>query len=246
MRRTLSSRRSRGRAFAIACVVVLSGVVQAAAAPKPKEEPKSPYPVKTLDDAGYTFSPEIVKALEESVAKAGKANKNTFAVLGIGLPNKDISVKVPNGWTMISLKESAKELTGAGATPRNMLAALPEFLAREKPEIVIIIPDQAAGRKTTESENFDWEDAARTCVRFGALPVLGISPVFPAADKEGKDLRTIVGEAAFAANCPTIDLKAPSQFSRRLLDLLSLVEEHIFKRPVTAKPVVVPAGGGEE
>jgi len=217
-----------------------------AAAQAPKAEPKAEFPQKVLEEAGFTFNGDIVKALQGTVAKAGKANKNTFAVLGIGMPNKDISVKVPTGWTYVGLKEFAKELTGSAATPRNLLAALPEFLAKEKPEIVVIIPDQAAGRKTSDAEIFDWEDTARLCVRFGALPVFGISPSFPAADKEAKDLRTIVSEAAIAAQCPTIDLKAPSQFSKRLVELMALLEEHVYKRAVTAKPVQAATGGGEE
>jgi hypothetical protein len=229
---------------ALLSLTLASAAFAAAQAPKP--EPKPEFPVKVLDDAGYTFNGDIVKALQGSVAKAGKANKNTFAVLGIGLPNKDIAIKAPNGWTYVGLKESAKELTGAAASPRNVLATLPDFLAKEKPEIVVIIPDQAAGRKTSDTELFDWEDTARLCIRFGAVPVFGISPTFPAADKDAKDLRTLVSEAALAAQCPAIDLKAPSQFSKRLLELMGLLEEHVYKRAVTAKPVQGPAGGGEE
>jgi len=235
-----------GAAGVLSLAIAISGSSAFGAAKAPEVEPKSEYPVKVLDEAGFGFNGVIAKALQDSVAKSGKANKNTFAVLGIGLPNKDIAVKVPNGWTLAGLKESAKDLTGSAATPRHVLAALPEFLAREKPELVVIISDQAAGRKTSDTEQFDWEDAARICIRFGALPVLGVPPVFPAADKEGKDLRTVISEAAQAANCPTIDLKAPSQFSKRLVEVMGLCEEHVFKRAVTAKPVPAAQGGGEE
>ncbi|HYF51920.1 MAG TPA: Gfo/Idh/MocA family oxidoreductase, partial [Planctomycetota bacterium] len=44
-----------------------------AAAQAPKAEPKAEFPQKVLEEAGFTFNGDIVKALQGTVAKAGKA-----------------------------------------------------------------------------------------------------------------------------------------------------------------------------
>jgi hypothetical protein len=229
---------------ALATVLLVLGMSHplfAAAAPTPaKVDPNAP-PTKTFDDGGFTFNADMVKALKAAMARGGAGNKNTVALVGVGLPSKDLSTKVPSGWTPISLKDAAKELIGAGAAPRILLAQLPEFLAKEKPEIVIIVSDMAGGRKLTDTEQYDWEDAARLCMRMGALPILGVPPSFP-GEKDAKDLRTLVTEAANGANCPTIDMKAPSQFSKRFAELAVLLETHLYNRTPTAP--IKPVGGG--
>jgi len=209
---------------------VLTGP-EAAAAKAPKQ---------TLDDGGVIFSPELALALQKLV-KPG-ATKNTFALVGPGLPIKELETKLPEKWTKVA---STKETAGPLAHPRHLLAALPKFIAENKPEVVFIFGETVLGsRKVTHTEHFDWEDLARLCIRMGALPVLAVpaaQPADPKATEPKEDLRAVMIVAIGDANCPAIDLKSPSQIARRVAMVTDYFDKYVFCRvePATATPGTV-------
>jgi hypothetical protein len=217
-------------------LMLLSTSVLAGAAKTPAKPPPPPdaFPPKTIEDGGYIFNEAMTKTLKTSVAKLSNVTKCSIAFVGVGLPNKDIQVKAPNGWTTLS--KDGSNLTGAAAAPRGLLVNLPEFLAKEKPEIVVIFTDSAPGRKLSDSEQYDWEDVARLCFRMGALPVFAVSA--SADEKAEKDVRSSALQAASDAGIPLICLRAASQFPKRLAEILIGVEKYVFGRNPTA-----PAAG---
>lgn len=194
-------------------------------------------PKKTFEDGGIVFSPEIATHLQKNV-KAG-ANKNTLLMVGPGLPQKDLDNKLPEKWTRIA---APKELAGVQAAPRSLLAMLPKFLVEHKPEVVVIVPEMAPGRKLSSTEQYDWEDLARICQRLGAVPIIAV-PV-PAAAAAGAadakdDLHTSTKAAVTDSLSPAIDMKAPTVAPRRLAAVLDLLDKHVYCRT----PLEAPAPG---
>lgn len=196
-----------------------------------KKAPKS-----TIDDGGILFGPEMAVALQKQI-KAGAA-KNTFALLGPGIPLKELDAKLPEKWTRVG---STEKLFGPTAGPRALLAALPDFISKNKPEVIFFFGETVPGpRKTTSTEHFDWEDVARLCLRMGAMPVIAISPATAAAANPAEareDLRTAMSAAAGDANCPAIDLKVPSQIPRKVAMMTDLFDKFVFCRVEPDAPV---------
>ncbi|HYG76431.1 MAG TPA: hypothetical protein VEK08_15605 [Planctomycetota bacterium] len=186
-------------------------------------------PKKTLDDGGVTFGPEIAAALQKSIKPS--ANKNTFALVGPGLPIKELETKTPEKWTKVAM---TKETSGPLASPRNLLAVLPKFIAETKPEVVFIFGETApTARKVTHTEHYDWEDLAKVCIRLGVIPVLAVpaaQPPDPKATEPREDLRAVMLTAAGDANCPVIDLKAPTQIPRRVAIMVDYFDKYVFCR----------------
>jgi len=185
-------------------------------------------PKKIFEDGGMIFGPEIAAALKKAI-KPG-ATPNTILVIGPGLPFKEMDNFKPIGkWQALPL---AKELTGPTATPAHLLALLPSFLGKNKPEVVVFFAETTGTRKPTNDERFDWEDLARICKRMGALPVFGV----PAAGTQ-EELRKDLLEGVNLAFAPAVDLKAPSTVPKRIAHLLDLFDRHIFERTPVDAPV---------
>ncbi len=200
-------------------------------------------PAKLLDDGGIQFGPEIAKSLLEAIANPSAVQKS-MGFVGPGLPAKDVTLKAPPSWNWVI---NAKELSGADGTPRALLAVLPDYLAREKPEVVFFFGETTPVRKLSPTEKYDWTDLARMCLRLGAIPVLAV-PSSVGKEKENapenkeESLRAIMLQAAADSGCAVIDLKAPSQVARRVAELAFLLEKHVFCRAaLDAKP---PSSGG--
>jgi hypothetical protein len=218
-----------------------AGGAQPAPAPATNLSPAQRAPKKTLEDSGALFGPEMAAALQKAI-KPGAAN--TYVVLGPGLPVAGLdSGKVPDKWTRVP---NSKEFVGSAAAPRALLAALPEFLTKNKPEIVFLVGEGTLTRKTTMLEPLDWEDLARVCLRMGAVPVFAVPPAAP--NKEGpvgmaEDLRTSMVKAATEVNCPAIDMKTAQLIPRLVKQMISALDMHVFCRtpieaPGTKKPGV--------
>lgn len=185
-------------------------------------------PKKTFEDGGMIFSPEISAALKKSI-KSG-ATPNTVLLVGPGLPFKEMDTFKPIGkWQTLPL---AKELTGPTASPAHLLALLPPFLGKNKPEVVVFFGESVGTRKPGSDERLDWEDLARICKRMGALPVYAVQPT-----GSQDELRKELLEAVTAALAPAIDLKAPSTVPKRLSHMLDLLDRHIFERTPVDAPV---------
>jgi hypothetical protein len=194
--------------------------------------PQGKSPEKTLEDGGVLFNPGIAKNLTAAIASSS-ANKNTVAFSGPGLPNKDLNLRAPEKWNAIGGKEFQ------GAPPRALLVTLPDMLVKDKPEVVILFGDGSL--KPTGSEQADWEDLARLCLRFGAIPVLAIPAAPAGGEKEAKDVRASMIEAAVASGCPAIDLRAASHVSKRIAEVSGLLEKHVYAR--LALDAVIPGTG---
>jgi len=190
--------------------------------------PQGRSPKKTFEDGGMLFGPEIATAMKKAI-KPG-ATPNTILVVGPGLPFKEMDNFKPIGkWQTLPI---AKELTGASATPSHLLALLPPFLGKNKPEVVVFFGESTGTRKPTNDERLDWEDLARICKRMGALPVFAV----PAAGTQ-EELRKDLLEGVNLAFAPAIDLKAPSTVPKRLAQMLDLFDRHIFERTPVDAPV---------
>ena len=190
-------------------------------------------PKRTLEEGGALFGPEIAGALQK-IVKPGSAN--SFAVIGPGLPLKEMEGKTPDKWTRLP---NSKEVAGATAGPRVLLATLPDFLAKSKPEVVFVVGEITTTRKTAMLEALDWEDVARVCLRMGVVPVLVVPPAAPA--KEGpigmaEDVRTGMTKAAEEAKCPAIDLKTLATVHRLVTQMLGLLDKHVFCRVPLDQP----------
>ena len=147
--------------------------------------------VKKIDLGGSIFNPEIAEAMQK-FHEHGKPTPNVIGLAGPGLPIPEVEGKPPTGWSI----KSAKNLD---EPPRVLLAHLPEFLGKEKPEIVFLFADAGSPRKLNALEALDWQDLAKLCGRLGAVPVL-VVPI--AAGNEDKDaLRTALLKAADAVHC---------------------------------------------
>lgn len=223
--------------------------------PAPKVDPKAPVPApaptgpeaiakkapkNTIEDGGFIFSPELALALQKAI-KPG-ATKNSYALLGPGIPIKELEAKLPEKWTRVAASEKT---AGPQASPRSLLASLPEFISRNKPEVVFFFGETTAGgRKPSSSEHFDWEDLARVCIRMGAIPVLAVPAAGTSDPKPGEareDLRTSMISAAGDAGCAAIDLKIPSQIPRRVATMTDLFDKFVFCR---VEPDAPAAGAG--
>ncbi|MCY3020528.1 MAG: hypothetical protein NTW87_16020 [Planctomycetota bacterium] len=198
--------------------------------------PAAKAPKRALEDGGMLFGPEIAAALQKTV-KAQTAN--TYALIGPGLPIKELeTAKPPDKWTRVP----NKDMLGPLASPRRLLPLLPDYIAKNKPEVVFLFGETTTSRKMTMLEALDWEDLARICLRMGVVPVLAVPPAAPV--KEGpigmqEDLRTSMVKAATDANCPAVDLKTPAQIPRLVTQMVHLLDRHVYCRV----PLDAPATG---
>jgi hypothetical protein len=199
----------------------MTSAARAAAAPK-----------KVLEDGGIVFNPEIAVNLQKRFAKPS-ATAKTILLAGPGLPNKEFDAKPPATWTLV---HAPKEIIGPGAGANALLIALAETLTASKPEVVILVGESGTNRKPAASEEFDWSDVARLCMRLGAVPVFGIPA---AASEDPENLRKTMQEAAEEAGCPAVELKVPSVTPKRIAELATLLEKHVFCRV----PLDAPASG---
>lgn len=184
-------------------------------------------PKKTLEEDGFLFSGDIFIAAQ-AAHKQGMT-PNTIALVGPGLPNPELEAKAPSRWTFLP---TAREVAGVLIAPERLSSSLPAFIVKNKPEVVVLVGEVRSSRKLSLDERSEWEDLAKICARFGAVPVLAI----PTAATPG-DLRKEMLEAADATHCAVIELRAP--LDKRLGKLLSLIEKHVFERtppPATEKP----------
>jgi len=195
--------------------------------------PAQKSPGKTLDTGGALFNPEIAAAMQKAVKPRGSY---TYLVAGPGLPLKEFEAAPPEKWTHLP---GGKELSGAAATPRNLLAALPLSVSALKPEqwpeVIFLVGEATPTRKTTMLEALDWQDLTALCLRLGAVPVLAVPA--PAPAKDGpitmvEDQRATMLRAAAELNCPAVDLnlKDPKQLSRLVRQMITLLDKHVFCR----------------
>lgn len=195
--------------------------VPAAAAPAVNEAVAAKAPLKSIDDGGVVFSPQVAVGMQKGL-KPGAAPR-TLAFAGPGLPLRELEAALPEKWKRAP---AGKEFSGSIATPRNLLAALPELLAKEKPEVIFLAAEAVPARKPSSTERQDWEDVARLCLRMGAVPVLGVPP-----GQEGKDdMRAAMLAAAGDAQCPVIDLRGTTQAGKRAAAAIDLLEKFVFCR----------------
>jgi len=202
---------------------------KATAPAKPVDStPAGRSPKKTFEDGGMIFGPEISTAVKKAL-KPG-ATPSTVVFVGPGLPFKEMdNFKAPAKWQAMPIP---KELTGPTATPAHLLALLPAFLGKNKPEVVVLFSESTGSRKPGADERQDWEDLARVCKRMGALPVFAVQ-----AQGSQDELRKELMEAVPMALSPAIDLKAPSTVPKRLAQMLDLFDRHIFERTPVDAPV---------
>jgi len=225
-------------------------------APATAVTPADKAPRKTLEEGGALFGPDIATALHKLV-KPGTSY--VFASLGPGLPKPEFDGKQLEKWDKWSRLTLPSEtgLIGPTATPRNLLGAVPTYIAGlkadQKPDVVFVIGEIAPKRKLTMLESLDWEDLGRVCLRLGAVPVMAV-PAAPPAIKDGPvgmqdDVRTAMLKAASDLNCPVIDcnLKDPKQLPRLVKQMLMLIDKHILWRtPVEQPGGAQPGKKGEE
>ena len=196
-------------------------------------------PKKTLDDGGMIFSPELAAALQKARGTTA-ATPNTLLFAGPGLPIKELDGKHPDKWTVLAVKDP-KELIGPLAGPRGLLISLPDQIAKEKPEVVVLFGDMTPGRKLTSTEQLDWCDVARLCLRMGTLPVLAIPPGTGGGEKEQLHVFMLAAlDTVTDKGCLAIELKAPTFVPRRIAEMTNLLDKFVFCRispdaPVTGK-----------
>lgn len=197
-------------------------------------------PKRDLEQGGAFFGPEMAAALQKAI-KPGAAN--TYAAIGPGLPMREFEGKAPEKWTRAPL---GKEAVGAALLPRNLLATLPDFIVKSKPEVVFLVGEVTTTRKLSMLESLDWEDLARLCLRLGAVPVLAVPPAAPVKDGPvglQDDLRSAMVRAATEANCPAIDMKNLQLLPRLEAQMLGLLDKHVFCRSPLDQPGSVPTPG---
>ena len=197
-------------------------------------------PKKALDDGGILFGPEIAVQLQKRFAKPS-ATPNTYLFAGAGLPNKEYEGgRPPANWKVVPL---FKECAGPAIGPLDILGTIGDYLATQKPEVVVLFAEAACTRKLSDTETYDWSDAIRLCLRVGAIPVLAVPPA--SGDPEKDRLRGAMLEAAADALCPAMDLKASSAVPRNFAELALLLDKHVFCR-VPMDATVKGKGTGKE
>lgn len=170
---------------------------------------------RQLDLDGFGFNSEIAAFARQ--ARKADSVPNSIALVGPGAPIKELEMKSLMGKSIVA----AKEVSGVPAERLTVL--LPEFLVKNKPEVVILAGESALSRTLAQNERFDWEDAARICARFGAVPVLAV----PGGEKQA-ELRQTMVSAAEAAHCSVLDLHASA--GKRLAQLLETLDIVVFER----------------
>jgi hypothetical protein len=111
-------------------------------------------------------------------------------------------------------------------TPDVLLSALPAFLAKNKPEVVVLVGGASKPRKPAPDERHDWCDVLNLCARIGAVPITAVPPPVGAQDEQ----RTDLVEGARLAFSPTIDLTNGALFAKHVVLLYGLVETHVLGR----------------
>jgi hypothetical protein len=192
--------------------------------------PAGKSPVMTIADSGILFSPDVARAVKAGIKKG--ATEYTVAIAGPGLPMKELESPKLNGkWVALP---PAKEI---GVTPDQLLIQLPAYLAKNKPEVVVLVGETTGTRAPNKNERADWEDAARICRAMGAVPIYAIPQ-----DGTMAELRHDLYDAATMSPHAAFDLKAPSTVPKRLAQMLDLLDRHVYERTpldapaATAKP----------
>jgi hypothetical protein len=221
----------------------VTGGTTTPATPAAPQSPAAKAPKRTLDDGGLLFGPEIAEALTKAV-KPGTAN--SYAIVGPGLPLRELDGKPPEKWTRAP---ATKETAGLLAAPRRLLPLLPDYISGNKPEVIFLVGEITTTRKLSLYESLDWEDLARLCLRMGSVPVMVIPPAAPS--KEGpitmaEDVRTSMIRAATDANCPAIDLKTLAQVPRLVTQMTTLLDKHVFCRAPLDAPTPAKKKDEEE
>jgi hypothetical protein len=196
-------------------------------------------PRKKLEGVGVSFGPEIALRLRTGLRKNPAAAKKILCA-GPGWPNREVEVKAPEGWSVVP---PARELTGPAAAPLSLLDFLPEQLAKENSEVVFLFGDAGVARKLSPGEQADWEDAARLCLRLGALPVLVPAPATGDAEKD--EVRQTLLRLAEQNQWPVVELQPAPAFSQRAGTLLGLFEKHVFCRVPLSGPGETKGGDVE-
>jgi hypothetical protein len=187
-------------------------------------------PRKRLESGGLSFGPETALRLRTALRKNPAAAKKVLFA-GPGWPNREVEFKAPEGW---SAAPPSRELTGPAAAPLSLLDFLPEQLAKENPEAVFLCGEASAARKVPPGERADWEDAARLCLRLGALPVWVPAPATGDAEKD--EGRQTLLRLAEQNQWPVVELQPAPAFSQRAGTLLGLFEKHVFCRVPLGEP----------
>lgn len=188
-------------------------------------------PRKSFEDGGMVFGPEYAVTLQKTYPSK-TVTAGTAMFIGSGIPDKAPPYKLSTAWRALPMQP---KLIGATATPRALLASLPEVLAKDKPEVVFISSDPAPGRKPTSTESDDWEDVAHLCIRYGAMPIY---VPFPNETKDEQYDRLVqsLKKAVSDINYPSVSPVPAEAFAKRADNLLKLLDMHVFMRAKISDP----------
>lgn len=166
------------------------------------DDPSAKTPTKTLEENGILISPAIAKKLREALQRGLKgADKHEVLFGGPGMASAESSKlipKPPEGWVF---KAAPGSVCGAELNGLDMMVKLPDVLAKARPGYVVLVGSLSRG-KGDATEVQDWQDACAQCLRYGAIPVLGI----PDAKDNDAPGRWLFRSAATSGNLPAFDL----------------------------------------
>ncbi|MEI6235667.1 MAG: hypothetical protein WCT04_21640, partial [Planctomycetota bacterium] len=199
--------------------------------PPPTVDPNSPEqlaakaPKRSFDDGGMLFGPEFVTKLQKSFPSK-TVTAGTALFIGPAYTEKSPLPKLSSAWHAMPF---SPKLVGANGAPRKLLAALPEVLLKEKPEVVFIASDSAPGRKRTITESDDWDDVARLCLRLGSLPVM-VPIIQEGKDEPFENILQSFKKAADTGAYLMVWATPADAFPKRADNLLKLLDIHVFAR----------------
>jgi hypothetical protein len=204
-----------------------------------------------VQDHGARMGPQVVAAMR-ALRRPG-ATAKTFVVIGAAAPLKELGKASPvPAWTQLT---PPSELTGVKATPEALFLKLPTFLSTKKPEVVLFACGGSEAEERTYKERYDWDDLARLCLRFGALPVLAVPP-----EKAECPSRVEILEAVRLSNLPAVEVSpldggervslakgsVPAPFPHRVAWLIRNLEEHVCGRKPAKDPAQSTGNEDEE
>ncbi|MCY3021028.1 MAG: hypothetical protein NTW87_18595 [Planctomycetota bacterium] len=190
-------------------------------------------PVKTLEEGGILISPAIAKSLRAALQRAPKgADPHEVLFVGPGMASGEKDKLIPKaaeGWMN---KAGPASVTSGDLSGLDMMQKLPDVLAKSRPGVVVVIGSLSRD-KGGPTETQDWRDVCMQCLRYGAIPAIGV----PDAKDENAPARTLFKSAAGAAAVPAYDLLGgASAGAERAGILLKMLGEFVLSKGKDAAP----------